>query len=56
MASISEQRPGIADGAPGQKICGNADRRPSPEANKLAFRQVKGNFCLDFDKSFGTFT
>ena len=42
-----EHGPGIADGAPGQQIGGDAHRRRDPEAHKLAFRQVKGQFGLD---------
>ena len=38
----------VADGAPGQQIGRDAHRRRDPETHKLTFRQVKGQFGLDF--------
>ena len=43
-----EHGPGITDRASGQQIGRDAHRRRDPEAHKLALRQVKGKFGLDF--------
>ena len=48
--SGSEQRPGVADGLPGQKIGGNTDSRPDAKANKLPLGEVERNFCFDLGK------
>ncbi|CCL63117.1 hypothetical protein BN182_3590019 [Clostridioides difficile E9] len=49
----NEQRPGVADGVPGQQIGGNPHRRPDAEADKLPLGEVKSDFGLDLGKVVG---
>ena len=46
----SEQRPGVADGLPGQKVGRNADSSSKAKADKLALGEVERDFCLDLGK------
>ena len=48
--SGSEQRPGVADGLPGQKVGRNADSRPNAKANELPLGEIECDLCLDFGK------
>lgn len=48
VVAISAYGPRVTNGAPGQQVGRDAHRRRDPEAHKLAFRQVKGKFGLDF--------